>query len=85
MEVPEPPALEARIAALEAELQGLKAVRLASLRRQPKALDGIRVLAFSRLTFGLFCTQIFADMVAEVIKVEPHTGDQARRDGVPRP
>ena len=35
----------------------------------------------SRLIFGPFCTQILADMGADVIKVEPHTGDQARRSG----
>lgn len=74
-------ALDARISALEAELQRLKTQRLRHLGRQPRPLDGIRVFDLSRLIFGPFCTQILADMGADVIKVEPHTGDQARRSG----
>ena len=73
--------LDARISALEAELQRLKTQRLTHLGRQPRPLDGIRVFDLSRLIFGPFCTQILADMGADVIKVEPHTGDQARRSG----
>jgi crotonobetainyl-CoA:carnitine CoA-transferase CaiB-like acyl-CoA transferase len=73
--------LDARISALEAELQRLQTQRLARLGRQPRPLDGIRVFDLSRLIFGPFCTQILADMGADVIKVEPHTGDQARRSG----
>ena len=73
--------LDAHISALEAELQRLKTQRLAHLGRQPRPLDGVRVFDLSRLIFGPFCTQILADMGADVIKVEPHTGDQARRSG----
>src|SRR6266496_4344816 len=73
--------LDARISSLEADLQRLKTQRLAHLGRQPRPLDGIRVFDLSRLIFGPFCTQILADMGADVIKVEPHTGDQARRSG----
>ncbi len=73
--------LDARISALEAELQRLKTQRLAHLGRQPRPLDGVRVFDLSRLIFGPFCTQILADMGADVIKVEPPTGDQARRSG----
>lgn len=73
--------LEDRIASLEAELQRLKGERLARLGRRPQPLDGIRVCDFSQLIFGPFCTQILADMGAEVVKIEPRTGDQARRSG----
>jgi len=73
--------LAARITALETELQRLKTQRLAHLGQHPRPLDGIRVFDLSRLIFGPFCTQILADMGADVIKVEPRTGDAARRSG----
>src|SRR5947199_10561629 len=73
--------LEAQITSLEAELQRLKTQRLAHLGQPPRPLDGIRVFDLSRLIFGPFCTQILADIGGDVIKVEPHTGDQARRSG----
>ena len=48
------------------------------------ALDGLRVLDLSRVLAGPWATQIFADMGAEVLKVErPGEGDDTRSWGPP--
>ena len=51
-----------------------------------EALEGLRVLDFSIMMAGPYCARLFADMGADVVKIEPPEGDDMRlraplRDG----
>jgi len=46
---------------------------------QPMALDGLKILDLTRLLPGAFCSQMLADLGAEVLKIEqPEGGDYNR-------
>ena len=47
-------------------------------------LQGIKVIDFSQILAGPFCTMLLADMGADVVKIEkPNGGDDTRRYGPP--
>ena len=50
----------------------------ASATTQADALAGLRVLDFSIMVAGPYCARLFADMGAEVLKIEPPEGDDMR-------
>jgi crotonobetainyl-CoA:carnitine CoA-transferase CaiB-like acyl-CoA transferase len=47
-------------------------------------LNGIRVIDFTHILAGPFCTQLLADAGASVIKIEPPTGEWSRERGPQR-
>jgi crotonobetainyl-CoA:carnitine CoA-transferase CaiB-like acyl-CoA transferase len=49
----------------------------------PRALSHFKILDLSRILAGPFATQLLADLGAEVLKVEPLTGDPTRGWGPP--
>ena len=57
---------------------------MALQHQHPMALAGLKVLDLSRILAGPYATQLFADLGADVVKVEnPDGGDDTRRWGPP--
>ena len=48
------------------------------------ALDGVKIIDLTSVLMGPFATQQLGDMGADVIKVEPPSGDTSRNVGATR-
>lgn len=46
-----------------------------------KPLDGLRILDFTRVLAGPYCSALMADLGADIVKVEPPNGDDYRHIG----
>ncbi len=61
--------------------EGISEITESQFRHTPAALSDLYVLDLSNGTAGAFCSKLFADFGADVIKVEPPSGDPTRSLG----
>ncbi|MGB3794967.1 MAG: CoA transferase [Alteraurantiacibacter sp.] len=51
------------------------------IQKNSATLNGLRVLEIGHFVAAPFCTRLLGDLGAEVIKIEPHSGDPVRQWG----
>jgi crotonobetainyl-CoA:carnitine CoA-transferase CaiB-like acyl-CoA transferase len=52
-----------------------------TLKNGTKPLGGVKVIEWAQMVAGPYCAKVLADLGADVIKIEPPNGDEARQRG----